>query len=398
VLAALRLARAFLAPCVTCLLAVACHGSARMPITGEPEAEPSGEPATPAAAARPPDEDAGADLAVQAKAEVFWAPVGARLALVRRGAVLLIDPARAREARALAPRANAVTQVVWADDAALLATSTEHGDLEVHRADGTRLFVAATPVDRLHAAAFSHDSSLLAADWEDAQQRRKFAVWDLTAAAPLPTTSPEPTAGGYWQLAFLPDDQRLAGFDPVAVTVWEARTGKVTGGREFDTGATSPIALSRDGRFAAVSLSQHALVAWPLGGGREYHLDAAAGCADHLEGLRFSPDGRVLTMSSASGRVAAWSLPSLSARSRWKPARADHVVGSLSDDGSLVVRVRADGRADVVDVFTGRSLRALEGPLPRDADLLFSGDGRWVAHGGATPAVWEIATGRRTLL
>jgi WD40 repeat protein len=370
-----------------------------MPITGEPEAEPSAEPAVPAAAARPPEEHASAPPAAEAKAELFWAPVGARLALVRAGAVVLVDPAHPRDVVALAPKANAVTQVVWADDAALYATSSEHGNLDVHRADGTRLFVAATEVDRLHAAAFSHDSSLLAADWEDAQQRRKFAVWDVTTGAPLPAaTSPEPTAGGYFQLAFLPDDRRLAGFDPVAVAVWEARTGKVTGGREFDTGATSPIALSRDGRFAAVSLSQHALVAWPIGGGREFHLDAAAGCADHLEGLRFSPDGRVLTMSSASGRVAAWSLPSLSPRSRWKPARADREAGSLSDDGGLVVRVRADGRADVADVFTGRSLRALEGTFPRDADLRFSADGRWVSQAGATPAVWEIATGRRTLL
>jgi hypothetical protein len=103
-------------------------------------------------------------------------------------------------------------------------------------------------------------------------------------------------------------------------------------------------------------------------------------------------------MTSASGRSAAWALPSLALRSRWKPARADREAGYLSDDGVLVVRVRADGRADVIDAFTGRSQRALEGTLAREPDPTFSADGRWVAQGGATPAVWEIATGRRMAL
>jgi WD40 repeat protein len=289
------------------------------------------------------------------------------------------------------------SNLVWSDDGSLVATGGDEGAVQVYRADGVLLRTAVGHVDRFHSAAFSHDGRLFAAHYDLAGQEHRTTVWDLESGAGLPAHAPDPIAGGYWWLAFLEDGRQLVGFDAVAVTAWDVRTGKRTGGRAFETGATSPLTLSRDGRFAAVALEQHVLLAWPLGTAREVRLDAAADCQDHLGELRFSPDGRVLTMRSRSGRSGSWTVPSFARRSHWNPA-SDQEVGTMSGDGSLVVRVHADGHADIVDAFTGRTIRALDGTLSMDADTQFSADLRWVAQQGAAPAVWEVATGRRVPL
>jgi hypothetical protein len=115
-------------------------------------------------------------------------------------------------------------------------------------------------------------------------------VWNTETGAALPARAIETPVGPYWVLAFLADNRQLVGFDALAVTVWDVHTGKRTGGRSFETGATSPVMLSPDGAFAVSALGQHGLVAWRLGPNPVVFLDRAQGCEDHIGGLTFSSD------------------------------------------------------------------------------------------------------------
>ena len=183
------------------------------------------------------------------------------------------------------------------------------------------------------------------------------------------------------------------------VVIWDIRSGKKTGGRGFETGATSPVALSPNGTFAAVSLEQHALVAWPFGAAHEVHLDEAHGCVDYFFGVSFSRDSRTLLARSSAGRSATWSVPGLAPRSRWAPTLPeDQEKGRCFGDGALVLRALADGSAEILDASTGRKTRALEGKMAFDVDASFSPDHLWIAQGGAAPAAWDVASGRRTAL
>lgn len=348
--------------------------------------------------------DAAAPLPPPADAEpltrIAWQPRGHRAALLRGGAITLVDPARPAGALAVGPLSGAVENLVFSDDGAQMMTHPEDGPIELwSTATGARALTLVDEAHRLTGTCFSHDGKLLAASIEAGDQTRSLRIWDTKTGAVLPDVAPPQEISGFWQLAFLPDDRQLAGFDALQVVVWDIRSGKRTGGRGFETGATSPVALSPNGTFAATSLEQHALIAWGLGAQHEVHLDQANGCADHLNGVYFSRDSRTLIASSLAGRSASWNVPSLSPRSRWAPALPeDREKGTMSDDGAIVLHVLADGSAEILDAYTGRKIRGLDGAMIFDLDVSFSPDHRWVLQGGAAPVAWDVLTGRRSPL
>jgi WD40 repeat protein len=360
-----------------------------------PSAAPSASVPLAASATAAPDPRQGDQVTA-----IAWQPRGHRAALLREHSVTLVDPAHPGVAVRIGPLTATVRGLQFSDDAAQALTHTDDGSLQLwSTATGAAGITLLDRAATLHGVCFSHDGKLLAASIEAADQSRTVRIWDTATGALLPNVAPPQEISAFWQLAFLPDNRQLAGFDALEVVIWDIRSGKKTGGRGFETGGTSPVVLSRSGTFAAVSLGQHALIAWPFGAPREVHLDEAHGCEDHLNGISFSSDSRTLLARSIAGRSASWSVPSLALRSRWAPTLPeDQERGTMSDDGAIVLHTLADGSAEILDASTGRKTRALEGTMAFDVDASFSPDHLWIVQGGAAPAAWDVAGGHRFAL
>jgi WD40 repeat protein len=122
-----------------------------------------------------------------------------------------------------------------------------------------------------------------------------------------------------------------------------------------------------------------------------------------VNGLMFSPAGRLLASAYADGTVRLWD-PATGQSVRTIQADTTGLVGvngvAFSPDGKLLATADADGTARVWDPVTGRSVRTIQadttGQNPGVTGVAFSPDGNLLATADAdgTVRVWDPVTGR----
>jgi WD40 repeat protein/tRNA A-37 threonylcarbamoyl transferase component Bud32/tetratricopeptide (TPR) repeat protein len=218
-------------------------------------------------------------------------------------------------------------------------------------------------------------------------------VWDAATGKPL-TESFETFDGPIQTYLpfFSPDGRRLLLCDDQEMRVWDATTGRATGGPFKHKEEPRPELLSPDGR-RLVTTFEHQACVWDLASGRPLLplLDHEGPVARAV----FSPDGRYLLTVTEGGVARLWdTLPILPAyRPLTEAVAVRHPL--FSPDGRRVLRL-AGQVAEIRDAITGQVVGK---PLHDEETVrwaAFSPDGaRLVTLQGSAAILWDAATGER---
>jgi WD40 repeat protein len=193
-----------------------------------------------------------------------------------------------------------------------------HKDADEEAAPQVSFQPAAQPTTRrhVHHLCFSPDSTLVAwAQYDWAIGDGTVHVWDLENGREIPGLGSRLFGNAVHSLAFFPDSERLIFLNEDRfVEVWDTTEGKTKAsfaavGKNDGAGGTSTahVKLSPCGRWlAASSISGQGLDLWDIKSQKlVMALPAESG---NVWCIAWSPDGRLLAVSTSSGGLAIWDL------------------------------------------------------------------------------------------
>ena len=280
--------------------------------------------------------------------------------------------------------------------------------------------------------AFSPDGKLLAAAYGDGYVR----LWNPVTGQAVGTLLPADTSLGrsVFAVAFSPDGKLLATADTAGyVRLWNAATRQAIGAPlPADTGpvgGVDGVAFSPDGKLLATADVDRTMRLWNPAthqARRGVSPDGAAGQRRHgrvcaavepghrqavgapflaattggVNGVTFSPDGKLLATAGGDGTVRLWNPAARQAPRAALPAVTGGVNGvAFSPDGKLLAAAGGDGTVRTWDPASQHAVGVLpaeKGPGSHVNAVAFSPDGTLLAtaNGDATVGLWNLVTGQ----
>jgi WD40 repeat protein len=199
-------------------------------------------------------------------------------------------------------------------------------------------------------------------------------------------------------LAFTPDSKSLVAADNNGlILLWDvaratstrldgpATQGKITvvfhGVKELE--------LSRDGKLLAAEDGVGSVKVWDLPARKVlWSLDRPS---IPIEGLAFSPDGKVLVQGNKAYSTTDGKLLG----KFWESEHPSRLANVFSPDGKVLASAASSWPVRLYDAATRKETRRLESFLNFDERIAFSPDGRTLAEHAGQVHLWELATNRK---
>jgi len=152
--------------------------------------------------------------------------------------------------------------------------------------------------------------------------------------------------------------------------------------------ATS-VAWSHDGRYAVTVSGDNNIIIWEASTGREIRTLSGY---EYGQAAVFSPDGRYI-LSGGNGDFKLWETAT-GKEIKSFPGEADHFAFSPDGRYVLLASDKTNG-IKLREVWTGNSIRNLQGHLGPVISVKYSPDGRYALSGSAdrTARLWDVSTG-----
>ena len=320
---------------------------------------------------------------------------------------IIWDVATGKTRETLRGHAGSVTGVAFSPDGTTLYTSSLDDSVIAWDLTGTRglarqLTRAASSVVGV---AFSpRDPNLLAL----AQRDGPVTLWDLAKRArvgnPLDVTGEDANA-----VAFSPDGRTLAAANHAdgTVVLFDVATGARVGRPlhppygpiyvQYQSRDINGIAFSPDGRLLATAGNDGSMVLWELTGRVPIGRPLRPG-GYSVTAVAFSPDGRTLASGVDNGTIVLTRVPDGTLLYELHAHGAGTSAVAFSPDRKTLAAATFDGRVQLWDPHTG----AARGPAWVAAggavmSVSFSRDGSVLATSGSdgTAALWDVGSGKQ---
>jgi RNA polymerase sigma factor (sigma-70 family) len=314
------------------------------------------------------------------------------------------DPATSKELGRWHTRGLPLSSVAFSKDGTKLVTTA-------YLESGPRLWEVATGKELLNftghnavieALTFTLDGNALLSGGRDQIVLR----WDLATGKETHRFA-IPSAGAA-HLAFAADGKSMVSVsvNDGAVRVWDVPSGKEVRlldklGKQLGMFLPTSLALSPDGRLAAVVNDDKAVHVWDLASGRQLRRFGSGGS---ITSVAFSPDSKRLVAACGGLNSRTWIWNIESGFMEWTKSTGS-VNGPLgvvfSPDGKRLATYGWDGQVRLWDIATTKEIRSFSGGRQGSGQgfyqVTFSPDGRFLAAASAEEGksvyVWEVKTG-----
>ncbi|WP_372367058.1 WD40 repeat domain-containing protein [Candidatus Uabimicrobium sp. HlEnr_7] len=228
----------------------------------------------------------------------------------------------------------------------------------------------------------------------------KITVWNLESGVDIKTFE-----SGTWvrEMRFLPNGLLVSINDRGRTEIWNIQDGE----RDFTlkkmdihTGKLLSLALSADGKMAAVGTEQSQIIIWNTERAEEIDFFEEES-RSKIKGVAFSPDGKYLASSWDNGKAVIWDIEEgeitkilvqdlrYASQMKYSPDGKKLAMVYRQDNGTNGIRIWNTENYEVV-----RDLLGHEGYIN---GICFSPDNKVLLSGGEdkTARIWQVSNGRR---
>ena len=311
--------------------------------------------------------------------------------------------------------ANGVTGVAFSPDGTMLASADGDGTVRLSSpATGKPIGSPFQTVTQsgVSGVAFSPDGTMLASAGNDGTVR----LWNPATGKPVGAPLKTGAQHGVAAVAFSPDGKTLATAGNTdtegTVRLWNPATGMPVGSplQMGDHIGVAGVAFSPDGTMLASADSDGTVRLWNQATGKLIGSPLQAGprSSGIVTGVAFSPDGKTLATASdatsqgaSTGVVRVWNLATGKPIGSPIEAGVDNGVNGVafSPDGKILATADGDGADRLWNPATGKPIGS---PLQTNfggnqgGALSFSPDSTMLAgfNGDGTVRLWNTATGK----
>jgi WD40 repeat protein len=177
------------------------------------------------------------------------------------------------------------------------------------------------------------------------------------------------------------------------LSLWEWHERRQSRSLEGHEGCINALAFSEDGSILTSADVAGVVKVWDVPAGRELASWDAGRPGNAVKAMALSPDGKVLaTAGHLEGEVGLWDAPGGRPRDRLRANGAGVNGLAFSPDGRLLALANLDGSADIFDVARAHVVGSIRATARSIESVSFVDLGRMLATGGSDGSLrlWDL--------